>query len=298
MAEHDEHLADAIALAARFAQDGIAIDLPMASKDDLPASDPESVQRLLTAVSVTLRPEIWHAIAATIGEQVEVGDVAALLAGTTGARPHLEVFASTAGSLLTQYRFSDRDAEYLELSNEAPIFAVRAIIEDDGRDTVLHAVLQRPDDYAALLDAWAGLGPVVNCVAASYFVEAEWQSRWLPTLRQQPTVVLLDCGLLGTVGPGRLLGDQEHVWGIYLDLNHGYLKALAWHVDTHPHVMLAIGDDLTIQLIAGQLTDLLGERLHMHGSDWSAWRDALGAATSGILATSSSLSFAIVRRSC
>jgi hypothetical protein len=250
--DHNAHLADAIALAARLAVDGIVLDLPMASAEDLPTSDPESVQRLLTAVSITLRLERWPAVTATIGEEVEVADVTALLAATTGAKPHLEVMARSSSQLLDDYQFSVRDADYLTRMDPAPVFAVRAIIDDGDRDAILHAVLSCPAQYEALLAAWEGLGPVVNCLGASCFVETAWQSEWLLTMRQNPTIVVVDCGLLGMVGPGRLLGNDETVWGLYLDLDHSYLKALVWHVDTHPHVMLAIGDDLTIQLIAGE----------------------------------------------
>ena len=49
--------------------------------------------------------------------------------------------------------------------------------------------------------------------------------------------------------------------------------------------MLAVGDDLTVQLIAGQLKDLLGARLHLRDSDWTQWIDALTAVTSNLLAT-------------
>lgn len=294
--DRNAHLVDAIALAGRLAADGFELDLPMASAEDLPASDPESVQRLLTAVSIPLRPERWPALTATLGKQIEVADLAALLTATTGARPHLEVMAHLSSHLLGDYEFSARDSDRLAPLDPTPVFAVRAIIDDDGRGTILHTVLPGPDHYEAIVAAWNGRGPIVNCVAASCFVETAWQSKWLPTLRQNPTIVLVDCGLLGMVGSGRLLGDHQLVWGSYLDLDHSYLKALVWHVDTHPHVMLAIGDDLTIQLIAGQLTDLLDNRLGMHDSDWSAWRDALGAATASILRTSSALRFAGARR--
>ena len=49
--------------------------------------------------------------------------------------------------------------------------------------------------------------------------------------------------------------------------------------------MLAMGDDLTVQLVAGQLQDMLGDRLRMRDSDWSAWLPTLSAVCASVLAT-------------
>ena len=114
---------------------------------------------------------------------------------------------------------------------------------------------------------------------------------WLPVLNRTPTVILVDLPLMGTVGVGRLLGANGTVHGIYLGIGHPTLTAMVWHVEDHPHVMLAIGDDLTIQLLAGQLEDLLGERLHMRDSDWSEWLPTLAAVCRSIIGTEHSLRF-------
>ncbi|MEZ2388596.1 hypothetical protein AB6813_03425 [bacterium RCC_150] len=59
----------------------------------------------------------------------------------------------------------------------------------------------------------------------------------------------------------------------------------------HPHVILAIADDLSIQLLAGQLVDLLAERLVMRDADWSEWMSVLSAVSASVLGTESSLRF-------
>jgi len=103
----------------------------------------------------------------------------------------------------------------------------------------------------------------------------------------------VDCGLASLTGSGRLLGDDQRIWGRYLSFGHPFLTGLLWHVDSHPHVMLALGDDLTIQLLAGQLADVVGERLTMSDSDsdWSQWDTTLSATISSLLGTENVISF-------
>ena len=63
------------------------------------------------------------------------------------------------------------------------------------------------------------------------------------------------------------------------------------HVDGPPHVMLSIGDDLLIQILMGQLADLLGGRLSTSEADWSEWAEVLSAVASSVLLTEARISF-------
>ncbi|MFJ4228421.1 hypothetical protein ACIPYV_12745, partial [Paenarthrobacter nicotinovorans] len=172
-----------------------------------------------------------------------------------------------------------------------PTFAVRLLVDHDDQDLILNATIPSPAAYRELVTAWPEEHLFANCITASCFAGAGWQEEWLPALTSRPTVVLLDTGFIGTVGAGRLLGAESTVYGAYMGLSHPTLKALILHVEGHPHVILALADDLTIQLLAGQLEDLLGERLRMRDADWSEWMSVLSAVSTSILGTESSLRF-------
>lgn len=141
------------------------------------------------------------------------------------------------------------------------------------------------------MEAWAGRGVAASCITASCYLDVEWQRQWLPELSSWPLVVLLDVGVPGLLGAGGLLGTSERVYAAYVGLTNPALTALVLHVEGHPHVLLAIADDLLTQLLAGQLADLLGERLTMSDADWSQWLPTLSAVAGSVLGTESFISF-------
>lgn len=282
----NSHLDSAAELIAALVADGVEISLPH-DRNGGSLSDVESVQRLTMATTVLLHDPPLRADLAIVGEAVELYDVLDLCA--SWPKPYVIVHGRPTTVLAQSFRFGPADLAHLAELAPGPLFAVRLLVDDgDGGDVILHAGLRTPHSYRRLVAQWAGRGVLANCLTASCFLSLEWQTLWQPALRSQPTVVLLDVGLLGSES---LLGTTERVYGQYLDLSTPSLTSLVWHVEGHPHVMLAVGDDLTIQLIAGQLTDLLEDRLSMSDSNWSQWLDVLSAVTSSILATDATLHF-------
>ncbi|MBK8078172.1 MAG: hypothetical protein IPK24_22110 [Kineosporiaceae bacterium] len=286
--EANAHLAAAARLIVAAAAQGIIIPLPH-ELDEGSLSDAESVQRLLTATEIVLRPAPWSAAMAEVGRDVDGRDVLGLCA--VGARPFLVVHGRTGAHLAAAFGFGDHTRAELQATS-SPVFAVRLLVDDGtGGDLLLHATLPSPEAYQDLLRPWPAEHVAANCITASCYTQAGWQRAWLPAMSAKPTVVLVDVGLLGMIGAGRLLGDRGTVHGVYVGLDDPTLKALAWHVEHHPHVMLAIGDDLTVQLVAGQLEDLLGERMVMRDSDWSEWVPTLSAVCANVVGTEHLLRF-------
>lgn len=289
--EPNAHLPSAINLVASLAATGIHIDLPIRSEDDRPVGDAESVQRILGAVAFPLHQPPWRAVMVRIGDRVDPGAVADLAAGTTPGRPSLVVCGRVVEQILDDYDLTDPDRADVQAVAPHPLFAVRAPIDTSDGDAVFHGLVPDPAGYQELVASWAERGQIVNLLTSSCFRTTDWQPLWRPALAAHPTVVLVDTGMLGMTGPGRLLGDGNRIWANYVDHGHPFLRSLVWHVDQHPHVMMAIGDDLSIQLVAGQLTDLVGDRLSMSDSDWTQWRDPLGAAFASVIGTHSTLHF-------
>lgn len=283
----NEHLRSVKQLVHLAASHGITVSLTHES-DERALSDTESVQRLLTAVELRLREEPWASGLAEIGTDVDRADVFSLSAA--GPVPFLLIHGRTPAQLSQAFTFVAADPIEHE-DQETPIFAVRLLVDHDGQDLILNATIPSPSAYRELVQAWPEDYLIANCITASCFTDVRWQADWLPALNSRPTVVLLDTGFLGLVGPGRLLGARRTVYGAYMGLADPTLKALILHVEGHSHVILAIADDLSIQLLAGQLEDLLGEYLVMHDADWSEWMSVLSAASASVLGTEPSLRF-------
>lgn len=283
----NEHLNAAAALIEALARDGVLVEAPHQA-DEGSLSDAESTSRLTAAVSLVLRDPYQAAVAA-VGAGVDVDELLGLCEASPA--PFVVVHGRRPDSLARSFDFGESCEEFAADCPDAPVFAVRLLVDDRGRDLILHARVQDPPMYSRLFAAWDRRGGAANCISASCFLGVDWQDLWMPALRPVPTVVLVDTGLAGMVGHGRLLGATGRVWGAYVGLSHAYLTGLVWHVDGHPHVMLAIGDDLTVQLLAGQLADLLGDRLSMSDADWSEWFDVLSAVASSVIGTESRLVF-------
>lgn len=285
----DGHLEAADALVDAAAAHGVHLELPRAAGDTDALSDVESVQRLLQAVTLPLRASPWPGALASAGTDVDVEAVLALSAA--GTRPHLVVHARRACDLSRTFAFEPDDLERLP-HQAVPVFAARNLVEDGARgDLILHTVFDDPTSLADASQVWAGRGVAAVCLTASCFVEASWQDEWYEELRSWPKVVWVDMGLSVMASQRGLLGGTDAVHGTYMGLGRADVSALVWHVEGHPHVMLALGDDLMLQLVAGQLSDLVGERLVMEEADWSEWTEVLSAVASTVLATEPFLRF-------
>ncbi|WP_426763049.1 hypothetical protein ACP3TD_11550 [Pseudarthrobacter sp. 1G09] len=283
----NDHLPGVANLVHAATSRGVPVSLTHDSEERV-LSDAESVQRILSATELRLRDEAWPSGLAEIGADVASADVLGLSAA--GPVPFLLIHGRTPAQLSSTFAFVAADPIGQEDQN-TPIFAVRLLVDHAGQDLILNATIPTPDAYRELAQAWPEEYLVANCITASCFTNTKWQKKWLPTLNSRPTVVLLDIGFLGTVGPGRLLGAGSTVYGAYMGLADPTMKALILHVEGHSHVILAIADDLSIQLLAGQLEDLLGERLVMRDADWSEWMPVLSAVCASVLGTESSLRF-------
>jgi hypothetical protein len=283
----NSHLQAAAALVAAASVDGLSIEPPH-KPGEHPLSDLESVQRILTATRIPLRDPYKSGLV-TPGEGVDLAEILDHCA--VHEPPYVVVQGRTAKSLLANFEFSPADHAYLETRPSGQVFAVRTLTEFDEDDFVLHTEISSPPEYDELVATWGDRGLGVNCVTASCFQEPDWQDAWSPSLRAWPTVVLADVGFAAMIGPAHLLGDEQHVDAASIGIGHPSLKALVMHVDGHPHVLLSIADDLTIQLLHGQLVDLLGERLAADKADWTAWLPALSSVTATVLGTESALRY-------
>ncbi len=259
----DGHLGVAAALTRAASLTGVSVESPHEEPEVL--SDVQSAQRLLAAAVLVLRETPQSGALATLGEEASISEILALCAANRP--PHVVLQGRRPVDLARSFRFSDGEIERLAQWSNEPVFAIRDLIDYDGDELILNTIVPSPDVFAAAAAEWTGTGTSAVCVTASCYLDAAWQRTWLPALTAWPVVVLVDMGLSGMLGAGRLLGDTEEVHGTYVGIGSGVLSALAWHVEGHPHVMLALGDDLTVQLIAGQLRDLLGSRLHLRDSD-------------------------------
>ncbi len=284
----NEHLSAAAELIELAAGAGHAIELPH-QIDERPLSDVESVQRLVSAMSLELRDPPYRAALLTPGEHVELDAVLGLRAASTV--PNLVVDGRRTHDLARSFRFGEQDRARLAELDPGPVFAIRCLVDDKGEDLLLHTEVDTPQLLAKVKADWQPHDVYGLCITASCFLDTDWQLSWGPALRQWPTVVLADMGLATMVGAGRLLGTTEAVNGAYLGLGRVDIGGVVWHVAGHPHVMLALGDDLTVQLLVGQLEDLLGDRLTMDEADWSQWDDVLSAIAANVLATEPNLSY-------
>lgn len=251
------------------------VGMVLSAPDAGALTDLQSTERLLSFTRIPLAEAAVQTRQLRAGVQVTFDDLLRLVETTAGPNPTLVVHGR-------------RDPD----GNIDPRFSVRVMsAPDDATRTILQVQLDQPNDYRDLVTAWNGRGPVVNCVTISCFLEAEWQPRWMPVLVERPTVLLLDTALSPLVGAERPLGQTEPVWGRHLDIGHPQLRGLVWHVEGHRHVMLAIGDDLAVQLIGGALRELLGDRLHLDDSDWTPWGTALAAVVGSLVSTEPTISF-------
>lgn len=282
-----EHRTVAAELASVLSAQGANVELP--HELGTPRSDAHTVQRLLPTATVVLREAPLPSLLTLVGED-PVTDALIQHAATPPASP-LVVQGRMPRHLASLFQFGPADHERLLSTSAAePIFAIRLPVADGDDQVVVNARLDTPQGFCAVSELWAD-HVRANCIALSCYANRDWQYAWLPVLRRLPTVVLVDHGLLGAVGPGRPLGDSQEVHAAFLHTERDAIRGLVWHVEGHPHVMLALGDDLIVQLITGQLRELLGSRLVLSDSDWSAWGDVLGAVVSSVLGTEPRLSF-------
>lgn len=285
----DGHLAAADQLVELAEQHGTQVELPRADPSHV-LSDAESTQRILLAGAVALRSAPLHAAEAEIG--VDVGMGAVLAHCSEQSQPALIVFGSRPSNLIRSFQFGPSDTKLLAARTD-PLFAARLLVGDDRFEEglILHASVPSPTALRTLFDAWPTSNISAICVTASCFADSGWQDTWAPTLSRHATIILVDGGLQGMAGEGRLLGSKGQVHAINLNLTQPGKAALVWQVEGHPHVMLVIGAPLTVNLFRGQLADLMGDRLIMNDSDWSEWLPTLRAVISTVLTTEPALRF-------
>jgi hypothetical protein len=212
---------------------------------------------------VTLRAQI------DLDELLRVADATTRIAG----RPNLVLSARMPERLLASYEFPDDDGDALaEL--RGPVVAVRTIADDDtdtGTDAVWIVRLPEPADATDLAAAWTDIGDLPCCVAASCLADDEWRTSWLPVLdKLGPAVWLIDVTVAALASE---FGADRIVWGLYLDLGPsatGARRAVAFKVEGVVGVWLAVADEVGIQMVTDQVSELPGIDLRLTGGDWSA----------------------------
>ena len=210
----------------------------------------------------------------TVGVDVEPAEVVRVGEATTRleGRPNLVFTVRLPRRLLNGYELPDDERDALA-ALDGPVVVARTIA-DDGTGTETDAVwlarLPEPADASRVADAWAHVGDLSCCVATSCLADAGWGRRWAPVLaRLAPIVRLIDVDvrwLAGDFRPGRT------VHGLYLQLGPsatGARRAVVFRAEGTTDVWLAVGDDVGIELITGQVADL-GVDLRMTDNDWSA----------------------------
>ncbi|MDO5092944.1 MAG: hypothetical protein Q4D79_05905 [Propionibacteriaceae bacterium] len=196
----------AAALTRATSLTGVSVELSHEDREVL--SDTQSTQRLLAAAVLVLREIPQSGALATLGQEAPTSEILALCAANRP--PHVVLQGRRADDLGRSFRFGDGESELLARWGNEPVFAIRNLIDYDGDELILNTIVPSPDTFAAAAAEWAGHGTSVVCVTASCYLDAAWQRAWLPALAVWPVVVLVDMGLSGMLGAGRLLGDTEH----------------------------------------------------------------------------------------
>jgi hypothetical protein len=287
-----EHLDAARRLIDLLNRDEQLVGLNVAAPDAPPISDFDESVEITRAAHYPVRDKPWPSSLAVCGADVEVAEVVRVVDATARVAgvPELVLHVRLPQRLLRTHACDERSTAVLKQEGLPPIVAVRAAAHDAADSlTLFHSVIPTPAVLADILLEWGDRGPLAVCVGASCFVSHVWQEQWLAALRPLPMVVLLDTGIGQLAGPaeGALLPRASRVDAAYLGMGHDVFRALLWHGDGQPHVNVHIADSLGIQLVAGQLQDLLGPNLFMDDADWSAWDSVLSSVLRSLLATES-----------
>ncbi|RSM53434.1 hypothetical protein DMB66_38825 [Actinoplanes sp. ATCC 53533] len=260
----NEHLPAAAALVARSGSDLSVVAAPV--------EDERMVATVLRHARLWLTTQRRPARAITLGADVDLDELVRVAEATTrvAGRPNLVIAARLPERLLGAYELPVADRERLA-AHQGPVVVVRTVA-DDGTDTGTDAVwlvgLPEPADLAALAEAWATIGDLTCCVAASCLRDSGWRDRWLPVLeRTAPLVWLIDVGIAVLAGEWR----DRTVHSLYLDLGPsgtGASRAVAVKAEGLVGVWLAVADEVGVQMITAQVADQL-PALQTTGADWS-----------------------------
>lgn len=163
-----------------------------------------------------------------------------------------------------------------------PLVAVRVC---DG-DAVLHHIVSSPDDLDELVAAFRGAELVATCVSVSCLADRDWQTAWLAPLRRAGFLVfVIDVEL------DRFLKNWADadvgVFGIEINDTLGTRYAAAARVDRSADLWIAIGDELTANLVLRQISDTPGLNVTNHGPLEASLNQLVTAVLTHLLATES-----------
>lgn len=163
---------------------------------------------------------------------------------------------------------------------------------DRSEDRVVHLVLRYPRDMDELVRRWGERSRVIACVGASCLADREWAGEWFRTLRSAGVLfVLVD------VEPDRFIPrwakDGRFVRAIRIAVNDisGRRTALLMTADDGVTYWLVIGDDVTVNLFFGILSDHLAHNISADVSAFESIHEELTAVITHVLATESFSSF-------
>jgi hypothetical protein len=253
------------------------------------------------AAAVTRHGRHWFAAEriasqlATAGQDVDLDEVARVVDATCrlDGTPSLVVSVRLARRLTDGFRFDDAGQRLLDTHPAAPVAAVRATADDGtGSDVLWHVRLPAPEQLSELADQWNERGPALCCVAASCFIDEEWQNNWLPGLTEiGPLIVLLDVGLEAVSDSWSAAGGVIEGFYIPLSGSHGDRYAVALTPPGQPALWVAVADYTGIELLVSQLDEIDGIDLRLEGADWSGWIPAVRLALVHLFATESFVDF-------
>jgi hypothetical protein len=260
----NEHIPAAEALVARSGSDLTVVAAPV--------GDDRMVATVLSHARLWLTTLRRPARAIALGADVDVDELVRVAEATTrvAGRPNLVIAARLPERLLGAYELPVADRDRIS-AHAGPVVVVRTVA-DDGSGTDTDAVwlvcLSEPADVTALAGAWAGIGDLTCCVAASCLSDGGWRERWLPELeRIAPLVWLVDVGIAVLAGEWR----DRTVHSLYLDLGPsgtGASRAVAVKAEGLAGVWLAVADEVGVELITAQVADRVAG-LRTTGADWS-----------------------------
>lgn len=172
--------------------------------------------------------------------------------------PMLIFDARPSSRLRSMYSWTPPDSSFPDSPD--PIVAVRLC---EG-DAVLHNVVRQPSDLHELVEEWAGAGLVASCVSVSCLADRTWQQTWLPSLRR-----VGDLTFLIDVELDRFLknwaGSAVELFGIEIKDTTSTRFAAAAQINQSGEPWVAVGDELTANLVLSQIRDTPGLSVSAHG---------------------------------
>jgi hypothetical protein len=215
---------------------------------------------------------------------IGVDDVIRLLGDrpVVDGRPAMIVDARPADRLAALYHWAP--------GSDAPLVAVRLMVEDDDGPAIGHVPLTEPARLTALAERWGDRGAFVLCVGASCLAEPGFADRWLATV-PRPVFVLVD------VEPDRFVprwaaeGHTVVAVPLQVDDTGGRRSALLFTADDGQVWWLVVADDVTVRLMIEYLRGYLGVSLRIDPAAFGAIREPALVAITHILATESFTSF-------